>query len=350
MTASMPASPVPPEPRGRESALPETMHAAWIAERGPAEAIRYGELPVPRAGPTDVLVRVEAVAVNPVDTLVRSGCYETPLPFPFVVGRDVVGVVATCGPGVAGFAVGERVWSNSLGHGGRQGPSAEFALVPADRLYRLPDEASPVAAVAVLHPAASAYLALTVHGELRAGETVLIAGAAGHVGRAATVIAQRSGARVVATASGEDLEECRHLGVDAAFDYHDPDLGPTLRAIVGGEVDVHLDTSGHHDLDLATDLAARRGRIVLMAGTGARPELPVGRVYTKDLTLTGFAISSATVAELSEAAVRVNQLLAAGALVPRRVQQLPLSAAGEAHRRLEAGEARGVRLVLMPGD
>ena len=87
-----------------------------------------------------------------------------------------------------------------------------------------------------------------------------------------------------------------------------------------------------------------------MAGIGERPELPVGRVYTKDVTLTGFAISSATVADLGEAAGRLNQLFAAGALVPRRVQRLPLSAAGEAHRRLEAGEARGVRLVLVPGD
>lgn len=179
---------------------------------------------------------------------------------------------------------------------------------------------------------------------------MLIAGAAGHVGRAATVIALRAGARVLATAGAGDLEECRRLGADAVFDYHDPDLAQVLRGIAGGEVDVHLDTSGHHDLDLAVDLASRRGRVVLMAGIGERPELPVGRVYTKDVTLTGFAISSATVADLGEAAGRLNQLFAAGALVPRRVQRLPLSAAGEAHRRLEAGEARGVRLVLVPGD
>ncbi len=332
-----------------DRALPETMGAAWIAERGPAEAIRYGKLPPPRPGPTDVLVRVEVVAVNPVDLFVRSGRYDTPLPFPFVVGRDVVGTVVACGPGATGFVPGERVWSNSLGHAGRQGPSAELAVVPVDRLYHLPDTVDPLAAVAVLHPAASAYLALLTHGRLRAGETVLVAGGAGHVGRAAIVIAVHAGARVLATAAAADLDECRRLGAEAAFDHRDPHLAGTLRDAVGGQVDVHLDTSGHHDLDLATDLMAGRGRIVVMAGMGAHPQVPMGRIYTRDLTVTGFAISTATTAELDEAAARVNQLLAVEALVPRRVERLPLSAAAEAHRRLEAGQARGVRLVLIPG-
>lgn len=331
-----------------ETALPATMDAAWIAERGPAEAIRYGKLPVPRPGPTDVVVRAEAVAVNPVDLFVRSGRYDTPLPFPFVVGRDVVGTVAVCGPGVAGFVPGERVWSNSLGHAGRQGPSAELAVVPVDRLYHLSDGVEPLGAVAMLHPAASAYLALVTHGRLRAGDTVLVAGGAGHVGRAAIVIAVHAGARVLATAAADGLDECRRLGAEDAFDYRDADLAGTLRDAVGGQVDVHLDTSGHHDLLLTTDLMARRGHIVVMAGMGARPEVLIGRIYTRDLTVAGFAISTATTAELAEAAARVNQLLARGALVPRRVERLPLSAAAEAHRRLEAGEARGVRLVLSP--
>lgn len=354
MTATSPGpgerSARPAKRQGEYRAIPGSMRAAWITEPGSAEAIRYGVLPVPCPGPTDVLVRVEAVAVNRVDTLVRSGRYETPLPFPFVVGRDVVGTVAASGPGAAGFAPNNRVWSNSLGHAGRQGPSADFAVVPADRLYRLPDRTEPVDAVAVLHPAASAYLALITHGRLRAGDTAFIAGAAGHVGRAATVIAVHAGARVIATASAEDLDECRRLGADAAFDYGAPDLGGKLRAAARGQVDVHLDTSGHHDLDLAADLASRRGRLVLMAGIGARPELPVGRIYTRDVTLTGFAISTATTGELAEAAERVNQLLAAGALIPRQVEKLPLTAAGEAHRRLECDQVRGVRLVLTPGD
>ena len=136
------------------------MRAAYITELGPPEAIRLGDLPVPEIGPTDVLAEVDTVTVNPVDTLVRSGGYQTPTPFPFVVGRDLVGTVAAVGAGVTGFAAGDRVWCNSLGHGGRQGSFAEYAAVPAERLYRLPDGADPVAAVASFHPAATAYLAL----------------------------------------------------------------------------------------------------------------------------------------------------------------------------------------------
>lgn len=144
------------------------MHAAFITQHGPATDIRYGELPEPVPGPTDVLVDVAAVSVNPVDTFVRSGLFRTPVPFPFVIGRDLVGTVAEAGPGAPGFTPGDRVWSNSLGHGGRQGPTAERAVVPADRLYHLPPGVDGTGAVAVVHPAATAHLALFAHGGLRA--------------------------------------------------------------------------------------------------------------------------------------------------------------------------------------
>jgi NADPH:quinone reductase-like Zn-dependent oxidoreductase len=156
------------------SELPERMRAAYITELGPAEAIRVGELPVPVPGPTGVLVRVEVVVVDPVDTMVRSGAYRTPTPFPFVVGRDLVGTVAEVGAGVAGFPAGDRVWCNSLGHGGRQGSFADYAVVPGERLYHLPAGVDPVGAVAVAHPAATAYLALFRHGGLRPAEAVYV--------------------------------------------------------------------------------------------------------------------------------------------------------------------------------
>jgi NADPH:quinone reductase-like Zn-dependent oxidoreductase len=328
--------------------IPAWMRAAWIDALGPAGSIRYGELPVPVPGPSDVLVRVAAVAVNPVDTFVRSGTYRTPMSFPFVVGRDLAGTVAAAGPGAAGFAAGEAVWCNSLGHGGRQGAAAEYAVVPADRLYRLPRGTGPVAAAAVAHPAATAYLALTVHASLRAGETVYIAGGAGHVGGAAILLAARAGGRVIASASAADLGYCRSLGAEAALDYRAPDLAKRLRDAAPGGVDVHLDTSGQQDLALAVDTLAPRGRIVVMSGIAARAELPTGPLYTRDGRVTGFAISNATIPELAAAAARINQLLADGSLAPRNVEILPLAAAAEAHRRLETGQARGTRLILRP--
>lgn len=325
------------------------MKAAYVRRRGPADTIRYGSLPDPRPGPSDVLVAVEAAAVDAVDTFVRSGAYRTPVPFPFVVGRDVVGRVVECGAEVTGFRAGDRVWTNSLGHDGRQGAAAELAAVPADRLYHAPSGADPVALVSVVHPAATAYLALVVHGRVRAGETVLVAGAAGNVGRVAVVLAARAGARVVATAAAADLDACRALGAAVAVDYRDPRHAERLHAVAPHGVDVHLDTSGRHDLDLAVDLLAPRGRIVLLAGLSARPRLPVGPLYTRDGRIEGLAISNATSEELAAAAEQVNQLVAEGALTPRRVEELPLSRTAQAHARLEAGDAAGVRLVLRPG-
>lgn len=327
--------------------VPPRMRAVWIDRLGPVENLRYGQLPVPVPGPAEVLVRVEAVAVNPVDTFVRSGSYRTQIPFPFVIGRDLVGTVAGAGSEVTGIAAGERVWCNSLGHAGRQGATAEYAAVPADRLYRLPDGVDANVAVAILHPVATAHLALHTHARLRPGETVYIGGGAGNVGAAAIVLATRARARVIASARAEDFDYCRSLGAAVALDYR-ADLAARLREAVPNGVDIHLDTSGHLDLDSAVDLLAARGRIILMAGMSARPALPVGPLYTRDGSILGFVISRASTAELADAATSINELLAQRAFAPRKMDVLPLSSAPDAHRRLESGQARGTRLVLRP--
>lgn len=320
------------------------MWAAYITELGPAEAIRYGELPAPATGPTDVLVNVEAVVANPVDTFVRSGAWPTPTPFPFVIGRDLVGRVAAVGPGAAGFAVGDRVWCNSLGHAGRQGSFAEYAAVPVERLYHLPDRADPLTAVAVAHPAATAYLALFRHGGLLPGETLCVQGGAGNVGTAAIQLASAAGARVIATANAADASWCRTAGAIEVLDYRDPALTDRLRAVAPDGIDVYVDTSGRLDLDLAVDVLAFRGRIVCLAGLGQRPALPVGPLYTRDGRIVGFVISRAGVDELAEAARAVNRFLAAGGLMTRIREALPLDRSAEAHRLVEEG-VRG-RVVL----
>jgi NADPH:quinone reductase-like Zn-dependent oxidoreductase len=110
-------------------------------------------------------------------------------------------------------------------------------------------------------------------------------------------------------------------------------------------VDAYLDTSGHNDLVTAVDLLARRGRIVLLAGPRSAPSLPAGALYMKDGSIAGFVISHATSAELAAAARTVNRLLAAGTLRARDIEVLPMSAAAEAHRRIECGERRR-RIVL----
>jgi NADPH:quinone reductase-like Zn-dependent oxidoreductase len=321
---------------------PTTMRAAYVTQLAPPELIRVGELPVPTIGPTEVLVEVETVAVNPVDAYIRSGVWRTPTPFPFVIGRDLVGTVAATGQGVTGFETGQRVWCNSLGHAGRQGSFSEYACVPAERLYHLPDAADPVEAVSLFHPAATAELALRVHGGLQAGETVLVGGGAGNVGSAAVRLAAMAGARVLATCRPDDVAHCLEDGAGAALDYRDPALGERLRELVPDGIDLQVDTSGRIDLELAIGAMAVRGRLVLLAGARARPVLPVWSLYTRDGRIHGFVISRATVDELAAAAATINRCLAAGSLRARVDRVLPLERAAEAHRLVEEGLRRRV--------
>ncbi|MBM0257247.1 zinc-binding dehydrogenase [Micromonospora sp. 4G55] len=221
-------------------------------------------------------------------------------------------------------------------------------MVPVDRLYRWPGGVDPAIAVTMLHPVATAYLALFVHGRLRPGETVVVAGGAGNVGAALVALAATAGARVVATASPGDADFCRRNGAADVLDYRAPDLAERLRSACPEGVDLYLDTAGRNELAWTIDLLAVRGRVVVLAGGDTRPVLPVGALYRNDRAVIGFVISHATTAELAEAAALVNRTLAAGRVAPREVLPLPLSAVGEAHGLLERGELRGRRVVIRP--
>ncbi|MGC8472182.1 MAG: NADPH:quinone reductase [Acidimicrobiales bacterium] len=326
--------------------VPATMRAAYVERLGAPEEIRIGELPVPAPGPTDVLVAVELVAVNPVDTYVRSGRYRTPVSFPFVVGRDLVGTVIGAGPG-APFGPGDRVWANSLGHDGRQGSFAQYAVVPAARCYRVPEGADPALVVALAHPAATAYLGWFVHGGLRPGDVVYVGGGAGNVGTAAISMARRAGAWVVASARPADHGRCREAGAHAVVDFAATDVAERIGTAASRAVDVFWDTSGHHDLDLAARVAAPGGRILLSAAQADRPVLPVRELYTRDVSLRGFVISRATAAQLADAARLVGTMVADGGLVARISEVLALDATAEVHARLEAGTVSG-RVLLRP--
>lgn len=328
--------------------IPSTMQAAFIRETGGTDRIEVGELPVPRPGPTDVLVRMEASEVNHVDLFVRSGAYATHTPFPFVIGRDLVGSVVAKGPGVADFAEGDRVWCNSLGHDGRQGAFAEYAVVASERLYPLPAAVRPMAAAAVLHAAATAYIGLVREAGLAAGQTVFVEGAGGGVGSAIVQMASAMGARVIATASAQDESWCRACGADVVLDYHCNDLYEQVRAAAPEGVDIWWDNSGRNDFTHCLPLLGRGGRAVIMSGLGgADPVLPVGAMYTREVTLHGFAISNATVSDLAQAARAINRLLTAGKLQARIGATFCLADAARAHEAMASGEIRG-RIVVQP--
>lgn len=327
---------------------PDTMLAAFIRHTGGVQAIRVGQLPVPAPGPTDVLVRFAASEVNHVDLFVRSGAYATHTPFPFIIGRDLVGTVVRAGVGVAGFAAGQWVWCNSLGHAGRQGAWSQYVVVPADRLYPLPAGTPPERAAALLHGAATAHLGLQREARLRAGETLLLEGAGGAVGSAAVQMAKAMGARVIATASALDADWCAGCGADVVLDYRSDALWQQLRAAAPQGLDVWWDCSGHHHFEQVLPLLAPRARVVLASGLqGAQPVLPVGALYTRDASLHGFAISNASAADLAAAAADINRMLAAGQLRGRVGATYSLHEAGRAQQALAQGQVRG-RIVVLP--
>jgi NADPH:quinone reductase-like Zn-dependent oxidoreductase len=319
------------------------MRAAFITGFGGWDRIEVGDFSVPECGPTDVRVAVEVSPVNQVDTYIRSGAWRTPIPMPFVVGRDLVGTVIDADP-VTGFTGGERVWCNSLGHSGRQGACGEQVVVPADRLYHLPEAVDAAAAVAVFHPAATAFLGLAVRVPVRPGDTVFVGGAAGSVGSCAALYAVESGARVVATAGEGDAERCMALGVDAVFDYRDAELPAKLRDAAPDGFDVYWDTSGHAQLGDVAPVMAPGGTIIVTAGREQQPPTALWQLYTNDVSVAGFVISRASTAELSAAARWINRRLAGPGFAVEVARRLPLSRTSEGHRLVELG-TRG-RVVI----
>ncbi len=326
------------------------MKAAFIRRTGPPDVIEIGDLPVPRPGPDEVLVRVRAAAVDPVDGYIRQGLVAMDLPLPFIIGRDLAGTVEAVGAAVRRFAIGDRVWCNNQGIDGRQGSFAAFAAVREDLLYALPDPVGFEDMMALAHSGLTACLGIERIGGLAPGQVLFVNGGAGNVGRVLVQVAAGLGARVIATAgTAAGRDACLADGAAVALDYRSPTLGDELRAAAPEGIDVAWDLSGRQDLGFALAHLRRRGRIVVMSGLGARPVLPVGALYVNDITIVGFAITYASVEEMQACAGRINTLAASGRLRGVIARRLPLSAAREAHRLIEDKSVRlDGKIVVVP--
>ncbi|MEX0611578.1 MAG: NADPH:quinone reductase [Pirellulales bacterium] len=330
------------------------MKAAYINEPGPPENIIIGELPTPEPTGSQVLVRVAAAALNPVDTYIRGGTIQMPLPRPFIVGCDLAGVVERVGPEAKRFKPGERVWGSNQGLLGRQGTFAEYATVEEDLLYPTPEGVSDEAAAACALVGITAHLGLVRDAKLQRGETLLVNGGTGGVGSMVVQMAKALGARVITTAgSDEKVSACRELGADAAINYKTDDVAARVKEFAPNGVNVWWETLREPNFDQTIPLLAPRGCMILMAGRDARPTFPVGPFYVKGCHLYGFVMFNATPDEQRAAATDINRWLAEGKIKPRIDRILPLDQTAAAHRLQEentigkAGTLAG-KIVIKP--
>jgi NADPH2:quinone reductase len=319
------------------------MKAAYIEATGAPDVIRYGDLPAPTAKDGEVLVRVAAVAVNPIDTYIRSGMAPMNLPKPYIIGCDLAGVVEALGPNVTRFKVGDRVWGSNQGLLGRQGTFAELAAVQESWLYPTPPKVADTTAAAASLVAITAHLGLFGGARLQADETVFVNGGTGGVGSMVVQMAKAVGARVITTVgSAAKADQCKKWGADCVLNYKSDDVPAKVKEHTGGAgVNVWYETQREPNFQRTVDLMAPRGRIIIIAGRQAQPVFPVGPFYLKGLTLHGFAMFNATPAEQRRSAEDINRWLAEGKLEAPIGKVFPLSEAAAAHRLLEENTLHG---------
>jgi NADPH2:quinone reductase len=330
------------------------MKAAYIKQTGPPENLTYGELPEPKLGGTQVLVKIQAVSVNPVDTYIRAGMIQMDLPMPFIVGCDLAGTVETAGPNAKRFKPGDRVWGSNQGLLGRQGTFAEYAAVDECWLYPTPDKVTDEQAAAIPLVGITAHLGLMREARLRKGETIFVNGGSGGVGSSVVQMAKAIGARVITTAgSDEKVEACRKLGADAAVNYKTQNVEAEIKKFAPAGVNVWWETLREPDFDRAIGGLTARGRMIVMAGREARPPFPVGPFYVKGCSLHGFVMFLATPDEQRACAEDINRWMVEGKLHAKIDRVMALTQAAEAHRLQEEstigkkGTLAG-KLVLKP--
>jgi NADPH2:quinone reductase len=313
------------------------MKAAFLTTTGSPEVIQHGELPTPEPKAGEVLVKVSVSALNPIDTYIRAGVVQMPLPKPFIPGCDLAGTVEQVGPGVSRFKPGDRVWGSNQGLLGRQGTLAEYVCAEEGYLYPTPDGVSDQDAAAVALTGITAHLGLFRCARLQAGESVFVNGGTGGVGSMVVQMAKAVGAKVIATVGSQDKADlCKSWGADLVLNYKSDNVDEGIRQFTGDKgLNVWYETQRVPDVLRTVPLLARRGRMIIMAGRQAQPTFPVGPFYVKDLSLYGFAMFNASKEEQQECAWDINLWLAEKKVHAAVGKVYPLAEAAQAHQFLE---------------
>lgn len=323
------------------------MRAAWYEQCGPAtEVLQVGEMEKPRAGAGEVLVRVAVSGVNPVDVKRRlggRGAMDSPRVIPHF---DGAGVIDAVGEGVDAGRVGERVWLYGAQWQRDFGTAAEFVALPACQAVTLPDEVSDEEGACLGIPALTAHWAVFAGGEVR-GETVLVTGAAGSVGRYAVQFAKGGGARVIGTVSGPEKEASAcAAGADEVINYKTEDVARRVGELAG-EVDRIVEVDFGANLPVSLQVLKVRGLINAYASEAVRePVLPFYEMMYRSLRLQHILTFQMPEEAQQRAVDDISRGLAAGTLSHQVGERYPLEDIAKAHEAVEAGTAGKVVLEI----
>jgi NADPH:quinone reductase-like Zn-dependent oxidoreductase len=316
-----------------------TMRALSFTEYGPPSVLALTDLAVPEVAPGEVRVQVQAAAVNPSDVKNVAGVFHTPLPR--IPGRDYVGTV------VAGSGAwqGKEVWGSGPGFGvARDGTHAQFVLVPIEGLSEKPMRLSVVEAATVGVPYLAAWSSLVDAAALLSGETILVTGASGAVGRAATQIAHWKGAKVIGADIREGQSDADHLIVTTG-----KDLAAEVKSLTAGVgVDLVLDAVGGPMFEPALNSLRRGGRQVVITSVGTRRvELDLIDFYHEQRRLIGVDTMQLTGAGIARIMDALREGFDEGHLKPSPTTTRPFSSAIEAYKAVESGHSFTTQVLLL---
>jgi len=315
---------------------------------GGSDVLRIADVPTPKVGAGEVLIRVACAGVNPADWKCREGNLGQFMSytFPFVIGFDAAGTVAAVGTGVDGFTEGMRVFAQTDVGAGRWGSYAEYVVVSQDSVVRIPDGLSFADAAAVPTPALAAWTGLFDDGGLAAGQRVVIHGGGGAVGSFAIQFARQAGAQVAATCGAYNVDYVRSLGCELAIDYRSAKVTSAVRDWAPDGVDLVLDAVGCGTLPTALDLLRPGGILVgiltLVGGDAGPDHAEAARRGLRTAVAYSKMPSGGRLG-------RIAALLEAGRVRPPRIETMPLAQAAQALDRVQTGSAR-MKLVLRVAD
>jgi len=324
------------------------MQAILARSFGGPEVLTLEEVADPVAGVGQVRVRVHAIGVNPYDTYMRAGGYAIKPELPYTPGADAAGVIDQVGAGVIDWKTGDRVYVSGTAVGKAHGAYAQYVVCSPEQVHQLPHRISFAQGAGLFVPYVTAWRALFGRANTRAGDIVLIHGASGGVGVAATQFAVAAGATVIGTAgTDEGVTLVKAQGAHHAVNHRTTGyLDEVTRLADGRGPDVILEMLANVNLDHDLTVIAPGGRIAVIGNRG-RVEIDARKIMAKDVSVFGLALWSIPADEVRRAHAAIIAGLDSGALNPVVGTELPLKDAALAHQRVMEPGARG-KIVLTP--